>query len=181
MIRSSNKKKQFFLTQKHQPMQNRQAGPKLFVFDEETIHNQLILQGLDQSVRLPNSPLPQQNSLESKTNGMKSETENFTRSALKECPLKEKSFFREMQKVKFVKLAIKKLINFNTFRFVQKLRKINYQIIGDKAKEFSKGSSLQVFFPSFLTQIFFSLEIFPPALFPRRMEEDPDSRPESQI
>lgn len=132
-------------------MEKCKKGPKLFVFDEESIHNQLLLQGLDQSVKLPNSPLPQQNSIESKTNGLKSETDNINRSVLKDCPNevkfpKERTFFREMQKVKFVKMAIKKLINFNTFRFVQKLRKINYQIIGDKAKEFSKGSSLQVNF-----------------------------------
>ena len=162
------------------------TGPKLFVFDEESIHNQLILQGLDQSVQLPNSPLPQQNSIESKTNGLKSETENFTRSVIKDCPdeakfPKEKSFFREMQKVKFVKMAIKKLINFNTFRFVQKLRKINYQIIGDKAKEFSKGSSLQVNFYFLKPKNFFFLEIFPFALFQGCMEENTNFGPKSQI
>ena len=133
------------------------SGPKLFLHDEKSInvfHDQQLLHGLDQSVNPSSSPLLKQQNDEIKNLGFKSEkgitTENLSRSEMKNNPSelkipKEKSFFREFQKLKFVKIAVKKLNNFNTSRFVQRLRKINYQIIGDNAKEFNESNSRQVF------------------------------------
>lgn len=132
------------------------TGPKLFLHDEKPInvfHDQLLLNGLDQSI-IPSSPLFKQKNDEIKNPCFKSEIgltiENLSRSDMKnnasefKIP-KEKSFFSELRKLKLVKIAITKLNNFNTFSFVQRLRKVNYQIIGDNAKEFNERSSLQVF------------------------------------
>ena len=133
------------------------SGPKLFLHDEKTInvfHDQMLLNGLDQSINLSNSPILKLKNDEIKIFCFKSEkgltNENLSRSDMKNNPSefkipKEKSFFSELRKMKLVKMAIKKLNNFNTFSFAQRLRKINYQIIGDNAKEFNERSSLQVF------------------------------------
>lgn len=145
------------------------SGPKLFPQDEKTIivfHNQLLLHGLDQSVKPSNSPLLKEQPDENKNLCFKSEkgltTENLSRSDMKNSPSefkipKEKTFFREFQKLKLVKMAIKKLNNFNSFRFVQLLKKINYQIIGDNAKEFNERSSLQVFLKKTNKYLFLNL------------------------
>lgn len=167
------------------------SGPKLFVHGENTInafHDQLLLNGLDQSVTPSDSPLLKQKIVEFKNLCFKSEkgltTENLSRSE-KNNPSefktpKDVSLFKELRRLKLVKIAINKLNNLNTSGFVQRLRKINYQIIGDNAQDFNETSSLQVLLKK-KNSYFIIIEIFSFAIFNKLLEKNPHIGPKQQI
>ena len=121
-----------------------QPGPKLVFHPQDnmsTVHDQLILLGMDQSVK-SNSP-------SSKTVLDKSQTPNReilntlekTRSQERKQPSlirkvkKRDVFLGEMRKIKFVKQAVKKLLMNSSFFLYHQLKKVHYRIIGDPVQE----------------------------------------------
>lgn len=130
------------------------SGPKLDPKNEESIlsfHEQILLQGQDQSVNSFNSPstiniLKEFNYLASPEieNSRVARFEDSKQSTERKKELKKDFFFREVRKVKMVKKAVTKL----TANIIgtSKLKKINYQIIGDPVTETKGGSLLDLKF-----------------------------------
>ena len=121
------------------PKLNPQQADRLFSF-----HDQILIHGQEESVKSFNSkstqnminnltmvPLPDfENSRISDKMVKSANSRKFSENKKEK---KELSFFKEMKKVKLVKQAVEKLTaNLNQ---MDKLKKINYQIIGDSVTE----------------------------------------------
>ena len=123
------------------------SGPKLNPLHAVSLfsfHDQILIHGQEESVKSFNSkstqnminnltmvPLPDfENSRISDKMVKSANSRKFSENKKEN---KELSFFKEMKKVKLVKQAVEKLTaNLNQ---MEKLKKINYQIIGDSVTE----------------------------------------------
>lgn len=127
------------------------SGPKLYPKNEESIlsfHEKILLQGEDQSVNSSNSPstiniFKEFNNIaspEMENSRVLAKLDDSGQSLERKKELKKDFFFREVKKVKMVKKAVTKLTSQITR--TNKLKKINYQIIGDPVTETKSGSLL---------------------------------------
>ena len=117
-------------------------GPHIFFPSEnyKTVHDQLIIRGMEQSVKSSSSP---ENLIITENNNRHPDfSRNFDKSRStttkhlthSRCT-KKSDFVGELRKFKLVKKAAKKFMNGNSFLLYQRLKKIHYRIIGDPLKE----------------------------------------------
>ena len=117
-----------------------QTGPKVAFYPQEhlkTVHDDLILQGQEQSVKsnsfhdneMLQSHCDLKNTLETLRSRNQTKNFSFTKKP------KKANFWGEMKKIKLVKKAVKKLIAGSRFLLFHRLKKMHFRIIGDHVKE----------------------------------------------
>ena len=117
-----------------------QTGPKIAFYPQEhfkTVHDALILQGQEQSVKSnsfrDNEMLQSHCYLPNTLETLKPRNQTMHISLTKKP--KKMNFWGEMKKVKLVKKAVKNLIASSKFLFFHTLKKMHFRIIGDPVKE----------------------------------------------
>lgn len=117
-----------------------QTGPKVAFYPQEhlkTVHDELILQGQEQSVK-SNSFLDDE-MLQSHCDLPKTLETLRSRNQTKHFSLTKKpkkiNFWGEMKKIKLVKKAVKNLIAGSKFHLFHRLKKMHFRIIGDPVKD----------------------------------------------